>query len=106
MTTNNPPVAAWAPSTALAKLASRHNNSPCVLTDGPAEFNDVALIRLSDYEILQAECEKLRKDAERYRWMCDGNGYFLEHEMLCGFENEKAEADAAIDAAMETPDAP
>lgn len=53
------------------------------------------------YEALQAECEKLRKDAERYRWMCDGNGYFLEHEMLCGFENEKAQADAAIDAAMQ-----
>lgn len=49
MKTNNPPIAAWAPSTALAKLASRHNNAPCVLTDGPAEFNDVALVRLSDY---------------------------------------------------------
>lgn len=57
MTTNNPPIAAWAPGTALAKLASRHNNAPCVLTDGPAEFNDVALIRLSDYERLQVELE-------------------------------------------------
>lgn len=28
-------------------------------------------IRLSDYEALQAECEKLRKDAERYRWLRD-----------------------------------
>lgn len=55
MTTNNPPIAAWAPGTALAKLASRHNNAPCVLTDGPAEFNDVALVRLSDYEALQAD---------------------------------------------------
>src|SRR5690554_3480796 len=27
----------------------------------------VALIRLSDYEALQAECENLRKDAERYQ---------------------------------------
>ena len=25
------------------------------------------------YEALQAECEKLRKDAERYRWLRDGN---------------------------------
>lgn len=64
MTTNNPPIAAWAPSSALAKLASRHNNAPCVLTDGPAEFNDVALIRLSDYIRLQAECEKLRQEVE------------------------------------------
>lgn len=157
MTTNKPPIAAWAPSTALHKLESRHNNAPCILTDGPAEFNDAALVRLSDYEALQAdrdqqydmkvktreqrdavtaklnalqaecerldresqnlsdqlgrcdrerlkalaECEKLRRDAERYRFLCDGNGYFLEHEMLCGFENEKAEADAAIAAAME-----
>ena len=61
MTTNNPPIAAWAPSIALCKLASRHNNAPCILTDGPAEFNDVALIRLSDYESLQAEYERLRK---------------------------------------------
>lgn len=61
MKTNNPPIAAWAPGTALAKLASRHNNAPCVLTDGPAEFNDVALIRLSDYERLQAECEELKR---------------------------------------------
>ena len=29
------------------------------------------LIRLSDYEALQAECEKLRKDAERYQWLRD-----------------------------------
>lgn len=61
MTTNKPPIAAWAPSTALHKLASRHNNAPCILTDCPAEFNDVAMVRLSDYEALQAECENLRK---------------------------------------------
>lgn len=58
MTTNNQPIAAWAPSTALHKLASRHNNAPCILTDTPAEFNDVALIRLSDYERLQAAYEE------------------------------------------------
>ena len=59
MTTNKPTLY-WAPGTALVKLASRHNNAPCILTDGPAEFNDVALVRLSDYKALQAECEKLR----------------------------------------------
>ena len=58
MTTNNPPIAAWAPSTALHKLESRHNNAPCVLTDGPAEFNDVALVRLADYEALKAAHEE------------------------------------------------
>lgn len=127
MTTNNPPIAAWAPSTALAKLASRHNNAPCVLTDGPAEFNDVALVRLSDYERLQAdladmerdyltiieaqdaehrkqlarlqaECEKLRRDAERYRWIkeCDPE------EIDIVIENPGDALDAAIDTAMET----
>lgn len=33
----------WASSTALAKLRNGRNNSPCVLTDGPAEFNDTPL---------------------------------------------------------------
>jgi len=58
MTTNKPPIAAWAPSTALHKLASRHNNAPCILTDSPAEFNDVALVRLSDYEAMKAAYEE------------------------------------------------
>ena len=33
------------------------------------------LIRLSDYEALQAECENLRKDAARYRWLRDNDLY-------------------------------
>jgi len=33
----------WASSAALAKLQNGRNNSPCVLTDGPAEFNDTPL---------------------------------------------------------------
>lgn len=109
MTTNNPPIAAWAPSTALAKLASRHNNAPCVLTDGPAEFNDVALIRLSDYEALQAECEKLRKDAERLDFIAQHPGWLRSHKGRWGcvspFTNYsypvfKTPRDA-IDAAMQ-----
>ena len=56
--TTNKPTTYWAPSTALHNLESRHNNAPGILTDGPAEFNDVALVRLSDYEALQAECEE------------------------------------------------
>lgn len=42
------------------------------------------------------------KDAARYRWLCDGHGYFMEEEMLCGHGNDKAAADAAIDGAMRT----
>lgn len=77
MTTNNPPIAAWAPSTALAKLASRHNNAPCVLTDGPAAFNDVALIRLSDCERLQAECELLRAAIRRLCNLYEVDDYYM-----------------------------
>lgn len=40
----------WASSTALVKLRNGRNNSPCVLTDGPAEFNDTPL-----YVIAQTE---------------------------------------------------
>lgn len=58
--------------------------------------------RISAYTmiVLLDALQAAQKDAERYRWLCDGNGYFLEEEMLCGYENEKQEADDAIDAAM------
>lgn len=49
--------------------------------------------------MLTEENEELREDAERYRWLCNGNGYFLEEEQLCGHFNQKSEADEAIDAA-------
>ena len=45
------------------------------------------------------EIESLREDAARYRWLCDGNGYFMEENQLCGHGNDKTKADAAIDAA-------
>lgn len=45
--------------------------------------------------IIQIESDN--KDAERYQWLCDGNGYYLEEAGLCGHSNEKAEADEAID---------
>lgn len=51
-------------------------------------------------ERAEAEAEALRKDAERYRWICDGNGYFMEENHLCGHDNEKDRADAYIDAEM------
>lgn len=55
----------------------------------------------ADFNQLKTENEALRKDAERYRWLCNGHGYFLEHEMLCGpYREEKSQADLAIDVAM------
>lgn len=54
----------------------------------------------SEVDQLRAENERLRKDAERYRWLCDGNGYFMEEQGLCGHGNEKGISDQQIDAAM------
>lgn len=47
---------------------------------------------------LEAEVAALRADAERYRWICDGNGYFICPPWKVG-QGAKADADAAIDAA-------
>ncbi len=43
-------------------------------------------------------------DAKRMRWLLNGNGYFMEEEMLCGVspcrEKEQDAARRAIDEAM------
>ena len=43
-------------------------------------------------------------DARRLRWVLDGNGYFMEEQMLCGHppcdDEEKDDARRAIDEAM------
>ena len=98
--TTNKPTTYWAPSTALHKLESRHNNAPCILTDGPAEFNDVALVRLADYEALQAECENLRTAIRRLCNIYIVDDYYsgaLREEML-----DQA-VERAIDKAMQEP---
>lgn len=41
------------------------------------DWNYEPLVRLSDYEALQAECEALRKDAERYRCIRKGNQWVV-----------------------------
>ena len=50
---------------------------------------------------LQVEVQELRADAARYRWLCDGHGYFMEESGLCGSWDEKEIADPIIDEAME-----
>lgn len=64
MTVNKPTVIAWAPSLDLANLSLNgggRNGVGCILTAGPTPHgNDVAMVRLEDYESLQTECEKLR----------------------------------------------
>lgn len=51
-------------------------------------------------EILVAERDAFARDAARYRWICDGHGYFLEEQGLCHIDPDKASADAAIDERM------
>lgn len=58
-----------------------------------AEFIDAATIE-------HVDTESMRKDAERYRWLCNGHGYFMEEEMLCHITDEKPAADLAIDTRM------
>lgn len=65
MTTNKPEVVAYARTGALGRILPRPWRLH-VVSDWSPMYSE-ALIRLSDYEALQAECEKLRKDAERYR---------------------------------------
>lgn len=114
MTTNKPEVVAY-----------RHVNKehPTLrgvsLFQDPSCYNELveveALIRLSDYEALQAECEKLRKDAERYRRLRIGDindiavvrGLgAMDYGMSAVIDTYSEEIDgdvldAAIDAAME-----
>lgn len=105
MTTNKPEVVAW--------LHSVRQDSD-VITDkvrhvwgtprgSMGEYTE-PLIRLSDYEALQAECEELRKDAARYRWLRDANINTLpydNHGMGPEFPYDD-DLDAAIDDALTT----
>lgn len=54
-----------------------------------------------EVERLRAELTQCKADAERYRWLCNGNGYFMEENFLCGHDNQKHQADKEIDDAMQ-----
>ena len=54
-------------------------------------------VGFSDVSLAPDVVLELIADAERYQWLCDGHGYYLEEAGLCGHSNEKAEADKAID---------
>lgn len=63
--------------------------------------SDVEITERPDGEYVRFEDhETVERDAARYRWLRDGHGYCMEENCLCGFKNEKAEADLAIDEAM------
>lgn len=71
----------WASSTALAKLRNGRNNSPCVLTDGPAEFNDTPLYAIAQtapqpeqseeiaWDTLKAATDILERRAAPHAWI-------------------------------------
>lgn len=81
MTTNKPEV--------VGLEVSAHGSSP--------------LIRLSDYETLQAECEKLRKFADQYRRLIElGEDFQWENIIRVEISDFPSRA-AAIDAAMQEP---
>lgn len=75
--------------------------------DNYGEFRvsqDEANALLEYIEAKDAEIARLKADALRMRWLLAGNGYFMEHEMLCGHdpcdEAEQDEARRRIDDAM------
>ena len=58
----------------------------------------IAFARAIEQAVLQSpEVQALRKDAERYRWLRDGNGYYPEENYLRG----GVELDDGVDLAME-----
>lgn len=81
---------------------------------GAIQSQGAMCVLASDYDALQAECEKLHKDAERYRWLRDRGFGFAHDDANQGIcvsrwgvwpfdtsEGFSFWADAAIDAAME-----
>lgn len=58
------------------------------------------MTHLSDYEALMAECEKLREDAERYRYIKKGNQWIIAATQT-GFQIDGEELDDLIDSEME-----
>lgn len=92
MTTNKPGIEIYEPSekgvTAMRKASLRNT--------GPDRY-----VRLSDFETLQAECERLRKDAERYHWLRDGNNVENSEAIRIAIHHYGDEWDKMIDAAMQ-----
>ena len=105
MTTNKPEILGYCVKRDRGRW-ERSNNY--YLSPNPDMNYTIPLIRLSDYEALQAECEKLRRDAKRYRWLRDRIGgrehiedEFVGHPGYSLSDLMAPEIDAAIDAAME-----
>ncbi len=65
------------------------------------ESEDGVYVRFDDYEALQAENERLRKDVERYRWIRDGGWLLIGEDRGNGPEWPPAETvDVLVDRAI------
>jgi len=99
MTTNKPNVQRYADMGCPEQICR---------VDTIQESDDGDFVLYEDYEALAAECDQLRKDAGRYRWLADTcvtdwlgeEGPVLVHAKPWN-ANWRAELDAAIDAAMQ-----
>lgn len=108
MTTNKPEVVAWSNELHLSRLKMEvpHTGSGFKAKGQEEVYFHTALIRLSDYESLQAECAKLRKDAERYRWLRDKSeslhSFYLSTPVwMTGVRFHPENVDSTIDAAIQ-----
>lgn len=115
-TTNKPEVVAWIWDYRGRHMATTDYSQALELAEPPYPTEVEPLIRLADYqrlqadhERLQAECEKLRKDAERLDFIAQHPGWLRSHKGRWGcvspFTNYsypvfKTPRDA-IDAAMQ-----
>jgi len=100
MTTQKPKVVAYARTGALARILPHPWRLPVVSNWSPL-YSD-ALIRLSDYEALQAECEQLLKDKARLDWLADPENAIGNVQLPVEAVLENVHClRAAIDAAME-----
>lgn len=69
-------------------------------------YSDLLTCDMNGGKVMGANTDKSDKaDAKRMRWLLDGNGYFMEEDMLCGHapcsEEEQDECRAKIDIATE-----
>ena len=108
MTTNKPEVLAWRWRKPIVngqgETVGDSDWEYAATPDFLSWWTNDPLIRLSDYEALQAECEELRSDAARYRWLRD-NDWRNDEEMepvirlhLNALWDEKIDAAMAVQA--------
>lgn len=96
MTTNKPDIQAF-----LMKQDGHYEPYVSIQRDSGCTGMVYPLVRLCDYEALQEECERLRKDAERYRWLVErGDDFQWENIIRLDIEDFPSRC-AAINAAMQ-----